>query len=126
MSHHKPGVGNLFNIMGQMNSEISPQKFINLILKFYLHLPMGSREKKLCQGADETSPNPLSTCLLAMEFHFDAMLCSNFSNQNSGAGHIECSHRPQVPHPCHKLFARNPISATWTWESILSIITQDP
>jgi len=35
-----------------------------------------------------------------MELHLDAMLCSNIGNKNSDAGHIKCSHRPQVPHTC--------------------------
>jgi len=50
-----------------------------------------------------TSLDLLSTCLLVMEFRFDAMLCCNMGNENFGAGHIKCSHgshlvrRPQVP-----------------------------
>jgi len=35
-----------------------------------------------------------------MELHLDAMLCSNIGNKNSDAGHIKCSHGPQVPHTC--------------------------
>jgi len=48
----------------------------------------------------------LSKYLLVMELRFDAVLCSKLADQNSDAGHIECSHRPhlargpQVPHPC--------------------------
>jgi len=28
-------------------------------------------------------------CLVVMEFHVDALLCSNLGNQNSDAGHIK-------------------------------------
>ena len=41
----------------------------------------------------------LSGYPLIMEFHFDAMLCSNLGNGYSGADHIKCSHGPQVPNP---------------------------
>jgi len=52
----------------------------------------------------DASFNFLSTCLLDMEFHFDAMLCSNLGNESYTAGHIKCSRGPhlacgpQVPH----------------------------
>ena len=39
----------------------------------------------------ETSLELLSTCLLLMVFHFDAMFCSNLGNKNSDAGHIRRS-----------------------------------
>jgi len=48
---------------------------INFILKFYII----SKEKKLCQGARETSLD----FLLVMEFRFDTMLCFNLDNENS-------------------------------------------
>ena len=41
----------------------------------------------------------LSTCLLVMEFLFDAMLCSNLCNKNSVEGHIKCSRGLQDPSP---------------------------
>jgi len=50
----------------------------------------------------------LSTCLLVMQFRFDAMLCSNLGNENCDAGHIKClcgphlARRPQVPFLCFK------------------------
>ena len=37
-----------------------------------------------------------------MELYFDAILYSNFGNENSDAGHIKCSCEPQVHHPCLK------------------------
>jgi len=67
---------------------------INFVVKFYLCLPKESKEKKLCQGA--RSLDSLSTCLLVMEFRFDAMLCSNLGNENSDACHIKCSRGKQV------------------------------
>jgi len=36
----------------------------------------------------------LITCLLVIEFYFDAMLCSNLSYENSDTGHIKYSHGP--------------------------------
>ena len=42
----------------------------------------------------ETSFGLLSTCLLIMKF------CFTLGNENSNAGPINCSRRPQVPHPC--------------------------
>jgi len=33
-----------------------------------------------------------------MGFRFGAMLCANLGEENSDAGHIECSRGPQVPH----------------------------
>jgi len=51
-----------------------------------------------------TSPDLLSEHLLIMKLCFDAMLCTNLSNENSDAGHIKSSrvvhlvHGPQVPH----------------------------
>jgi len=38
--------------------------------------------------------------LLTTEFRFNAMLCFITVNENSDAGHINCSYGPQVPHPC--------------------------
>jgi len=38
-----------------------------------------------------------------MELRFDAMLFHNLGNGKFDAGHIKCSHGPQVPNPC-KLF----------------------
>jgi len=41
-----------------------------------------------------------------MEIRFDALLYSKLGNENSDAGHINCSRElhlargPQVPHPC--------------------------
>jgi len=35
-----------------------------------------------------------------MEFGFDAILCYTWGNENSDAGHIECSHGPQVSPLC--------------------------
>ena len=32
-----------------------------------------------------------------MELGFDTMLCSNFGNENSDAGHIKCSRGPHLP-----------------------------
>jgi len=37
-----------------------------------------------------------------MELRFDAKLHSNVGNENSDAGHIKCSHGPQVLHPWFK------------------------
>jgi len=48
-----------------------------------------------------TSLDLLSKYLLIMELRFDAILYSKLGNKNSDAGHIKCSHRPQVPHPCY-------------------------
>jgi len=46
--------------------------------------------------------------LLIMELSFDAILNSKMSNENSDAGHIKCSRRPQVPHLWFKtLFKSN-------------------
>jgi len=41
----------------------------------------------------------LSKYLLIMELYFDAILYSNFGNENYVVGHIKCSRGPQVPHP---------------------------
>jgi len=60
------------------------------------------RKENYYQGAREISLDLLSTCLHFMEFRFYAMLCSNFGNEYSDAGHIECTHCPQVPYPCHR------------------------
>jgi len=49
-----------------------------------------------------TSLDLLSKYLLIMELYFDAMLCFNFDNEYSDAGHIKCSCEPQVHHPCLK------------------------
>jgi len=71
-----------------------------LILKFDLYLPKEYKQSKLCQGAKETSLDLLSTCLLVMEFLFDAMLmCSNLGNENSDGSHTKCPRGPRVPHP---------------------------
>jgi len=35
------------------------------------------------------------SCLLFMEFRFDAMLCSNFGKENSDVGHILNVHAAQ-------------------------------
>jgi len=42
-----------------------------------------------------------------MELRFDAMLCSNLGNENSGTDHIKCSRGPQVPHPWFTTYAVN-------------------
>jgi len=47
----------------------------------------------------------LSKYLLIMELRFEAMLFSNFGNEDTDAGHTKCSRRahlargPQVTHP---------------------------
>jgi len=43
------------------------------------------------------SRHVLPMCLLIMECHFDAMLCSKLGNKNSEVGRTECSWGPQVP-----------------------------
>jgi len=48
-----------------------------------------------------------------MELYFGAMLCSNFGDENSDAGHIKCSCEPQVPHPCLKAL-RYPACVIWS------------
>jgi len=60
----------MWNIIG------GPQKLTNFILKFYFYLPKESKERKPGHGTMEASSGLLSTCLLIMEFRFDAMLCS--------------------------------------------------
>ena len=42
---------------------------------------------------------PAKHVLLIMELRFEAMLHSNFGNENCDAGHIKCSRGPQVLHP---------------------------
>jgi len=37
--------------------------------------------------------------VLITELRFDAPLCSILGNENFDAGHIKCSHGPQVTHP---------------------------
>ena len=73
------------------------QKLNNSILNFYLYLPKENKERKTCQGCRETSLDLLSTCLLVIEFGFDAMLCSNLGNVNSDAAmlnvHVSCRFR---------------------------------
>jgi len=52
----------------------------------------------------------MTYCLrsLVLEFHMDALLCSNLGNQNSDVGHIKNSRGPQVPQPCFiRYFAYN-------------------
>jgi len=72
-------MGNLFTITCRMNLEYRwrATNIINFILKFYRYLPKGNKERKLCQGARETSLDLLCTCRFVMEIRFDAMLCSN-------------------------------------------------
>jgi len=41
----------------------------------------------------------LSKYLLVMVLHFGMMLYSNLVNKNSDAGHMNCLHGPQIPHP---------------------------
>jgi len=72
-------------------------KVIWFFLNFYLYLPKESAKKKLYQGVRETSLDLLFACLLVMEFHFDAMLCSYLGNEHSDVGDIKCSCGPQVP-----------------------------
>jgi len=49
---------------------------------------------------EESSLCLLSKYLLKTELRFDAMLYSSLGDENSDAGHINFSRRPQVPHPC--------------------------
>ena len=72
----------------------------HLFLKLYLSSSKESKEKQLCQEARETSLDLLSTCLLVIEFCFDATLFSNLGNENSDAGHIKSTRRLQVLQPC--------------------------
>jgi len=44
------------------------QKLIYFIIMFYLCLPKKNKEKKLCQGAKNTSLDLLSTCLPVKSF----------------------------------------------------------
>ena len=101
----KSGLGNLFSIAGRMNCRMSlaGRKFFYFqLLKFNPCLPKENKERKLCQGARETSLDLLSTCLLVMKLRLDVMFCSNFGNENSDAGHINFPCGPQVPHPRFK------------------------
>jgi len=54
------------------------------VLKFYLYLTKKTRRENYVKKRD-TSLDLLFTCLLAMEFHFDAILCSNLGNENPDA-----------------------------------------
>ena len=80
---------------------------LNFLLKLYFYLPKENNERKLCQGVRDTSLCLLSTpaCLLVMEFRYDAILCFNLGNENSDAGHIECSRGSQVPNRWSKSLA---------------------
>jgi len=76
------------SLAGQKNQMI-------FILNFHLCLPK-KNEGKPCQRSSETSPDLLFTCLLVMEFRFDAMLCANLGTENSDAGHIKNIHAGRV------------------------------
>ena len=59
-----------------------------------------NKDRKLREGARETSFDWLSKYQLALEFRFHAMLCSNKGNENSDADHVKWSRRPHVaPEP---------------------------
>jgi len=65
--------GNPFTITGLIelwNIAGWPQMLVNSILKFCLYL---SKERKLCHGARDISPDLLSTCLFVMELRFDVV-----------------------------------------------------
>ena len=80
-----------------------PQKLINFILTFLFILQNKIRRKNYYQRARETSPDLLSSRLLFTEFRFGAMLCSNFGNENSDAGHINLHAGLRFPtHLCHR------------------------
>jgi len=89
-------MGNLFAITDPhaLWNIVGLQKLINFIITFYLCLPKENKEKKVCQGAKNTSLGLLSTCLPVKKFCFDAMLCCNFGNENSDAYHVKCSTGP--------------------------------
>ena len=88
-------MGNLFTITGRMNCGISLAG----------HCPSSKRKwgekATVHQWARETSLGLLSTCLLFLEFRFEAMLCFNLGSKHSDVGNIRCSRGPQVPHPCY-------------------------
>jgi len=44
------------------------------------------------------SPDLRSKYLLIVELRLEAILHSNFGNENSNASHIKCSRGPQVAH----------------------------
>jgi len=69
-------------------------KSIEFVLQLCFYLTMRGRV---------TSLDFRSKYLFIIELRFDAMLCSNWSNANSGAGHIKRPRGPQVPHPCFRL-----------------------
>jgi len=90
------GMGKLFTTTGSKN---------NFIFKFHINFSKENIERKLCEEVRDTFLGSLSTYLLVIEFHFDAILCFNFCNDNSDAGHVKCllhlACRPQVLYPCY-------------------------
>ena len=62
------------------NNAGGSQKLFNFILKLYFYTTKQSKERKRFQEEREISLGLLSTCLLVMEFRFDAMLYSNLGN----------------------------------------------
>jgi len=67
------------------NNAGGSQKLFNFIQKLYFHTTKQSKERKRFQKERESSLGLLSTCLLVMEFRFDAMLYSNLGNQKSNS-----------------------------------------
>jgi len=66
------------------NNAGGSQKLFNFILKLYFYTAKQG-EKTMTRREREISLGLLSTCLLVMMFHIDAMLCSNLGNQKSNS-----------------------------------------